>query len=187
MTPTRYEDTVEGYWQTKVLIKDKKRSKSYIIHMNMNARIDKNLRLDVMTQFGTHLASLVLNQDKVKYLVVRQKRFYKGQSTPHALKPLISMPLDPKLIYNILFDKPITRKDWKCKQSIDKFLESCKSEKEKLSLNWTGRMMHRKTVHIDHPTANLQINFFSYNQTLQKKKNLFKLNPPKNFKVLNIH
>lgn len=184
--PTRYSEKQEGYWQTKVLIKDKKKGKSYIVHVDMNARVGKNLRLDVTTPLGGHLASLVLNKDEVKYLVVKRKRFYTGKPTPRALQPLISVPLDPKLMYNILFDKPIAREGWSCSQTKENFLESCESKTENLTLRWTDRIMRRKTVHIEHPKANLQMNFFTYDEQIQDKKNLFSLDAPKSFKILKI-
>ncbi|MCB0366077.1 MAG: hypothetical protein H6624_17885 [Bdellovibrionaceae bacterium] len=185
-TPTRYEDKNEGYWQTKVLIKDKKKNKSYIVHVDMNARVGENLRLDVTTPLGGHLASLVLNSEEVRYVVVKQKKFYSGKPTPKALQPLISVPLDPVLMYNILFDKPIAREGWTCAKSKESFLETCSSEKEQISLRWSDRVLNRKTVHIEHPKAELQMNFFTYDEHIQDKKNLFSLDAPKNFKVLKI-
>lgn len=184
--PIRYDDKKEGYWQSKVLIKDKRQNKSYIVHVDMNAVMGESLRLDVTNPIGGHLASLVLSDDEVKYLLLKQKKFFLGKPTPTALQPLISIPLDPVLLYNILFDKPIAQEGWACQKSADEFLSSCHSEKEQISMKFSDRVMDRKIVHIDHPKAHLQMNFVTYESQVQQKKNLFSLDAPKDFQVIRL-
>lgn len=182
--PTRFEGANEGFWKSKVLIRDKKQDKSFILNVNVNAKLGEHLRMDATTPLGSHVASFVMNKGQVRYFLVNQKKFFVGKSTPRSLEPIILAPLDPNLIYNLLFDLPVGGSGWNCKKDSKDFLESCKKDSENLELTWEDRVMDRKMVRIDHPRAQIQINFIEYVGKVQNKKDLFALEVPKGFDVL---
>lgn len=183
-TPKRYDHVDEGYWRAKVLVKDKKRDKSFIVNVDLNAKLGNQLRMDITTPMGAHLATLVLNHDKVSYLVVKQRKFFSGQATAHVLEPLVLVPIDPHLFYHLLFDQPVTKPGWQCSKDKQNFLESCASKSSSLQITWNDRKANQKTVKIVHPRADLQIYFFSYADKVQDKENLFILKAPKGFEAV---
>ena len=69
--PTDYTDYNEGQWSSKVLVKDKTKSKSFIVNVDLQAIKNKNLRMDVTAALGTPVAAFVLNGDSVEYLLFR--------------------------------------------------------------------------------------------------------------------
>lgn len=167
-----------------MLVKDKKTGRSYIVHADWNAEYKDRLRLDILTPLGAHVASLVMNKDEVSYILLKEKKFFKGKAKPQVLEPLISAPLDPHLFYNLLFDFPIADSRWECEKDEQNFLKLCKNSSENLEITWMDRLMDRKTVKIEHPRASLQINFLEYSNKLQDKKNLFVLKAPKSFRLI---
>ena len=102
LMPTDYTTHNEGQWGSKVLVKDKVKSKSFIVNVDIQAIKDQKLRMDVTAALGTPVAALVMDDNEVKYILFKQKRFYEGQASSRALKPILSVPLNPRLLYNLL-------------------------------------------------------------------------------------
>lgn len=182
-TPTRFDQAQEGYWRTKILVNDKKKNQSFIIHAEINAYKEKQLRLDITTPLGSHLASLVLNETEAQLLLVPQKKFYKGKVHAKVLASLISAPIDPRWFYNLLFDYPIKEKNWDCDFNNENFLSSCHNESENINIIWKDRTQNKKRLQIDHPWAHIQINCYFYSPSVRDPNQIFQLKAPKGFVV----
>lgn len=169
----------------KVLVRDKKRGKSFILNVDANARLDQSLRLDITSNLGGHVASLALNQDDLHYLLIPQKKYYQGPAQARAMKAVLSVPLDPKWIYNILFERPLTDEGWAC-QSEKNRLSVCANRELRLNIRWADRSGNKKTVYLEHPDATLQMNFANYQPNVEERLNLFELSNPKGFKQIKI-
>lgn len=176
--PTDYTTQTEGQWGSKVLVKDKVKSKSFIVNVDIQAVKDKKLRLDVTAALGTPVAALVMNEDQVKYILFRQKRYYEGESSSRVLKPILSVPLDPRLLFNVLFDQPIENKNWSCTKDEKGFLANCESPSEGLKVTWKDRKGRKKAIFIEHEKAELQMNISSFTP---KADDVFSLKAPKSF------
>lgn len=177
--PTDYSSHKEGQWGSKVLVKDKVKSKSFIVNVDIQAVRDQKLRMDVTAAMGTPVASLVLDADEVKYILFRQRRYYEGVASNKALKPILSVPLDPRLFYNLLFDQPIADKSWSCTKDEKGFLAVCESPAEGLKVTWKDRKGRRKAIYIEHDKASLQMNLSSFSPRADE---VFSLQAPKSFK-----
>lgn len=185
-SPKKFSEEKEGYWQAKVLVKEKASARSYIVNVDFNAMAGKALRMDVTAAMGEHVASLAINQDELEYLLVRQKKFYTGKSGAGSLKPILSAPLDPRILENILFDQPIADKDWSCTKDKDNYLTECRQARTELLVKWGERKGRRRTVFVEHPTAQLQLNFYSFQPKVEARNDLFELKPPPGFEVVKL-
>ena len=184
-TPKRYDQVKEGQWKTKVLVKDRVNNKQHIVNLDVNAVKRQKLRLDATTPAGMHLASLTLSGKKVEYILPREKKFYKGNSSAGSMKALVSVPIEPELIHNIIFDLPISNKEWSCTKDAKGYLAECTRDKDGLNITWLDRKETSKLVKVDHKKAQLQMNFVQFEPKLRKSnKNLFSLRAPKGYKVL---
>lgn len=179
MMPTKYSEHSEGQWGSKVLVKDKEKSKSFIVNVDIQARKNLQLRMDVTAALGTPVASIVLNGDKVEYILFRQKKFYSGVSNDRVLKPILSVPLDPQLFYNILFDEPVADKNWSCTKNQKGFLVNCENLQQGLKVTWKDRKGRKKSIHIEHARAEIQMNIKSFTP---RADDVFVLKAPPSFR-----
>lgn len=183
LMPTDYSEHSEGQWSSKVLVKDKVQSKSYIVNVDIQAVRDKKLRMDVTAALGMPVAALVLDDEEVKYILFRQKRYYEGQASERVLKPILSIPLNPRLLFNILFDVPIADKNWSCSKGKDGFLTECSSSSEGLKVTWKDRKGRKKAIFIEHEKAELQMNISSFKP---RAEDVFTLKAPESFQKYRI-
>lgn len=179
--PTKYSDYEEGQWEARALIKDKTQSKSYVVHLDIHARKNKQLRMDVTAALGTPVASLALNDEKVRYILFQQKQFFDGRVSERSLSPILSVPLDPRLLYHVLFDEPFADKVWSCSQDKKGFVEKCQNPKDSFVIQWKDRKGKKKSVVIQHPNAEIQINILSFKEGVSE---VFDLKVPPTFQKL---
>src|SRR5690606_17454094 len=134
--PKRYSDLQQGQWAGKILIRDKQNHKSHLVHININAQGRSALRMDVTAPIGGHLASLVVKDSTVQYLLLKEKKFFEGPTNPRILRPLFSLPLDPRHLFNIVFEEPIKQRGWNCELSTSGKPTSCKNAQYQIDLEW---------------------------------------------------
>lgn len=168
------------------MIRDKEQARSYIVILNFNAVKDERARMDVTSTLGTGVASLVVAPTEVRYVLLDSKRFYFGSPQLDVMRPILAIPFDPRWLHNILFDMPIEGSDWSCQRGEADFLKECVNSKVNLKVSWSARSGERKTVFIEHPKAEVQINFQSFQPKVQDRKNLFVLEAPEGFQKLRV-
>lgn len=180
--PVRYDQQGEGQWQAKALIRDTRAGKSAIVNLDVNAVKNEKLRMDVTAAMGHPVASLVMDGDKMTYVLMETKEFYSGAPTESAMKPVLQAPIDPKLLYNVFFEIPIEDKSWSCTKDKNGFLVECAKANGDVIIQWTERKGRRKLVKLEHPRGVMQINVSSFQPKVEARAQLFELNPPKTFK-----
>lgn len=185
-TQVAYEKTNQGTMQIKALIKDKVKNKSYVVNLKLSAILGEKMRLDVTTPIGIHLASMTLNGDNLKYILPKQSRFYDGEAKERAMIPLLSVPIDPHLIYNLAFDRPVTKKSWSCINDKLGHIESCSRLRDPLNFNWSDRNGAKKTIKIEHAKAFIQMNFNSFEKEIPNKSEIFEIKTPSGFKRIKV-
>lgn len=186
VSPTRYDSISEGQWDGRILIKDKKQNKSYIVSVDINAVKDEKIRLDVTAALGHPVATLVVDGDKTQYILFEKKAYYEGRTQPKVLAPILSLPMDPRVLNHILFDREFRGSGWSCRRDEDDFLKSCENEKMDLEIDWVERKGRRKTVKIEHPRASLQLNLNTFQPKVVEKRDLFSLTKPPGFNAYKV-
>lgn len=184
--PVRMENVQEGNWRARALIKDKEQSRSYIVNLNLNLKRGEKIRMDVTSALGTGVASLVADQKEVRYVLFDSKRFYFGNAQPDVMRPILSIPFDPRWLQNVLFDTPITDKNWSCTQDGKGFVRECRDSLSSLKVTWGSRQGEKKSISIDHVKASVQINVQSFKAKVEDRKNLFVLEAPEGYQKLRV-
>jgi len=82
--------------------------KSYKVKSDMILVNPKAMRLDLRTTLDLPLASIVLTDQKINYLLYRDKKSYSGVPGPHALDPVFPLSVDVSTLNEILQQKEIT-------------------------------------------------------------------------------
>lgn len=184
--PLRMADVKEGNWKAKSLIKDKEQSRSYIVYLDFNAVKGEKSRMDVTNALGAGVASLVVDPKEVRYALVQSKRYYYGAPQSNVMQPILSVPFDPRWLQNILFDIPLTEKNWTCTSDSNGFVKECTNSVTNLKVSWAARQGEKKTISIEHPKALVQINIQSFKPKVEDRKNLFVLEAPEGFQKLRV-
>lgn len=172
-----------GTFKAKVLIRDLKKNKSYVVNAKFQAVKPDQLRLDITSPLSQHLFTLVTNGEEVKYLVVRQKRFVKTKANAAALAEVIPVNINPHRLINVFFQAAIEDKNWSCTME-DKKLSSCTEQGSKIEIIWENQPDGKRRVKINQPgQTNIQINIYDFEEKVDVSKQPFDLEPPKSFKV----
>jgi hypothetical protein len=179
--PLRYADQKEGQWQAKALVRDKSAGKSVIVNLDVNAIQREKLRMDVTAALGHPVASLLLDGDSLTYVLLESKQYFRGPSGSQAFRPVLSIPLDPRLLHNVFFDLPIEDKSWSCTMDKKGYLAECREAASNLVIKWSDRQGRKKLISVEHPQGLVQINVNSFQPKVEAK---FELNPPKSFRAI---
>lgn len=180
-TPYRFDKDNSGRWKARTLIKDLAKKKSHILYAEILAQRPQSLRVDVTTSLGIHLARMTLNDAQVSYILTREKKFFTGQATPASLKPILGMPLDPKLLVNILFELQPTDEGWNCTRDKNDLLQTCSSSNG-VELNWSDRSVERRTIVVKTDKGHLQLELSGYQSNVQVPAETFSIKSPPGFK-----
>ena len=178
----RQDQAERGEWEARVLVRDKKQSKTFIVNADFFAEKSGKMRMDITTPLGVHVASIALNDSKMTYIVPQKKSFYEGAPTAQAFARTLNFSLDPKLVMNILFDQPVKQKGWSCKMSQD-LLSECSQGNFKMT--WAGRRGKEKSVVVDHPQFQMQLKFHNFKSPSSIKPELFTIKQPPGFNKVN--
>ena len=176
----------EGNWKAKALITEKEGNRSNIVYLNFNAVRDQNARMDVSSSLGTGVASLVVDAQEVRYVLLDTKRYYVGAPQADTLKPILALPFNPKWIHNILFEEAFTEKTWGCQRDKEGLLSACQDSVSGLKVAWSARKGPTKSITIEHPRATVQINVQSFKPQVEERKNLFVLDAPAGYQKVRV-
>lgn len=181
--PQDFSKYKEGEWQAKALVRDKKQSRSGIINLKIKALDGRKLRIDATSPVGTHLASVLLQDGELEYLSVQDKTLYKMRADRESLRRLLKVPLDPPVLYNILFDRGIADKNWSCSEDQKGRPQSCVELRTKLRVEWAQREGVKRVIDVEHPDATLQMNLYGFKKQVVDPQNAFQLKVPPSFKA----
>jgi hypothetical protein len=161
----------EGVWHGKLLLTDKKTNKSHTVVIDASARESANhsavqMRLEVETQLGIYLASIVLNDKQLSFLLPRQKRFVQAPATADSMARFVSVPLDPKIFVELLFDETPESTDL-----------------QDLHLTWDQRTAERRVLHLVSSRVDARLSLENMPTKVEFRGGLFDLQPPKGYKV----
>jgi hypothetical protein len=82
-----------------------KENKGYKLKTDINIVNSHAVRMDISTTLDLPEASIVLTEDKVEYLLYRQKKFYSGKANPHSLDPVFPLAVDADTLVKILTEE----------------------------------------------------------------------------------
>lgn len=169
-------------WESRVQILDRETRKTHNVAVDFVASGDQHLRMQVTGTFATPLAVAVLNQEKLTYVLPRQKKYYSGAATVETLRPLLNMSLEPAQIFRILYDEPMVGRDWRCQKNPDGQTAGCENLQTHTKVAWLSRAGDKKTVVVSGPRFDVQLRLERVPTKVQDKARIFSLNIPSGFR-----
>jgi hypothetical protein len=188
-TPNKMEETVplgsispEKYlqWEAKALIKNTKTGEANILTLDIVGRKPYPVRTEVTTSLGIHLASILIQEKDIQFLLPKSKKYYSGEISPKSLKPILNVGLDPRLIIAALFDESFP--DWKCEAQEGKTINCETPTSDKIE--WFYKKDEPgKRVEIKGENYESQFQFKSQKEASSIKENTFVLKIPEDYKT----
>lgn len=170
----------QAQWETKTMISDKVSGKSHILNLDVLARKNEIMRLEVSTTLGLSLASILIEKGNIKYILPRQKRYFSGPLNSEALKPVLNVALDPRLLNAAFFEESYP--DWSC-QADHGLIVKCQLP-EGVSVAWDRQNSGAKKVIIMAPQFELQMQTTKFQEKKELPKSIGTLSIPSSFKQL---
>lgn len=181
-TGVRQDKAEQGEWEARVLVRDKKQAKTFIVNVDFVAVKPSKMRMDITTPVGAHVASITMNDNSMTYVVPQKKAFYQGKPTPQAFAKTLNFALDPKLIMNVLFDQPVQSKGWTCKNEGEVVSECAQNN---FTIAWSNRKSKEKTVIINHSQFQIELKFHKFSVPSTVKDEIFTIKQPQGFSRVN--
>ncbi|RYZ85088.1 MAG: hypothetical protein EOP06_16865 [Proteobacteria bacterium] len=177
----------KAQWETKAVVRDLKANKSHSLSIDVLADYPQNFRMEVSALMGVQVASLVLSDQNIKYVLYHQKRAYEGKATEASFLPLMNVPLHPVNFMNVALDKPMQGSGWSCARGADKMVSECQQEARGIKVQWSDRTVEgQKKVLITGPTFEMRWLFKPPQTDVQFKEQTFRLEAPAEFKSIQL-
>jgi len=185
--PVAYDSTKKtGHWESKVLVKDLRESKSNYVNIDFYAIQPDRLRAEVSATLGVSVASLAIDKNQITYAVHTQKKFYQGALSDRSIEPLLKVRMNPKILFYVLFDRPLPSPQWVCRLTSSGLPEQCDLSGHDYSVVWSERANENKRITIRSSTFEIQIVVKAFSGTLptkvQKDPNFFTVTAPESYK-----
>lgn len=171
-------------WEGKAQLFDRAKDRKHTVDMDLLAEGQKRLRLDVAGSFAVSVAAAVVNGDQMTCLLPRQKRFYQGPASAEALSAALQAPLDPQILYSVLWDEKIRAPGWSCEMAGSHLPQQCENPKTSQKVIWAKRADNRKKVSIIDPRFEVELSLNEIQPKVQDLDRAFTLNIPPDYKAI---
>lgn len=140
------------------MIKSHETGDASIVTLDVLAQQPQPMRVEVTTSLGISLASIVVKENEIEYVLPKQKRYYQGPVSDAALFPVLKIKVDPKVLAAALFEASYP--DWQCMAEAG-VIANC-STPDGLQIKWEREGQLMKTVFINSPAFDVQIQVKSF-------------------------
>ena len=114
-------------FNTQAVYLDKKKQKTQQINLEVVARKNLNLRLDAKIILGVHIASVVMNPDRIQVALHAERKSYDGPASQKVLQRALGLPLHPLVFHAMLYRQAMKGAGWQC-EAVNGKVMACKQE-----------------------------------------------------------
>lgn len=162
--------------------------KSYKLKSDIYLLAQKAVRIDLRTQLDLPLASILMTDQKLEYVLYRDKKYFSGKPGPGALDSIIPLDITAEDLVAIVQERPM--KNQKCFQAGGK-IARCQGNAGPMSYNvswdkrdstrpWLGRATK---INVDLSSRGINLKFYltDWQKNLSNLSKLTELQVPENF------
>jgi hypothetical protein len=162
--------------------------KSYKLKADIYLLGMKAVRIDLRTQLDLPLASLLMTDQKLEYVLYRDKKYFNGKPGPHALDSIVPLDISAEDLVSVILEKPL--KNQKCFQVAGQ-LTRCQSatgpasysvywEKRDSTRPWLGKAT-KFVINLPSRKINLKFYLTDWQKKLSNSEKLSTLQVPDDF------
>jgi hypothetical protein len=123
-------------FNTQAVYQDKKNNKTQQMTLEVVARKNLNMRIDAKVILGVHIASVVMNPDRVQIALHAEKKSYEGPSTQKALQRSLGLPIHPLVFHAMLYRQVMKGSGWSCRINSEGLVTACQQSPSGLQVTW---------------------------------------------------
>ncbi len=132
--PVQQEQAVQRF-SSQAYYQDKQTGKSQQVTLEVVAKKNQKLRIDVKVVLGLHMATAVMTNDKIQVAVHPEKKYFEGPANPKNLQRTIGIPLYPLIFHAMLYRQAFKGSGWSCDVKNGK-VHSCVQKPSNMTINW---------------------------------------------------
>lgn len=168
-------------------------NKGYKLKNDINIIGADAVRMDVTTSLDLPVAAILLTNEKIQYVLYREKRFYSGKPNPHALDPVFPLTIDADTLVKILREeKPPGDK---CEVE-NGYLSRCEGRAGSLDYNvaWSNRKgagplagrASKMVLNLPSEKISLRFYFSDWQKNVSNAQRFLSLEVPPGFKTISV-
>lgn len=164
---------------------DKKNGKTQQMNLEVIARKNQNLRIDAKVIFGVHVASIVMNPDRIQLALHVEKKFYEGPASQKILQRALKLPLHPLVFHAMLYRQAMNGSGWTCTITTEGTVSSCIQRQAKLKIIWEDIENNEMMVTAENPNFLFQWKI-AKPEDVQERPAYFVLKIPESYDKLSL-
>ena len=142
--PGGVTDTVAGQWEAKAMIKSLESGEANVVGLDVIGLKPNTVRMEVSSSLGIALASIVIRNQDVEYVLPKQKKYYHGAISEQSLYPALNVKINPEVLSAVFFEESYPQ--WNC-QADNGLIVACTTP-EGVKIQWErdGKVTKRITL-----------------------------------------
>ena len=169
-------------FSSQIRINDKVQNKEHVLSAQLKT-FELSLRADLTATLGVYVGSIVIQPQKLKMLLARERKFYETNNVHVSLQKFIGVDVKPSWLAAFIRDES-PGKEFSCTFTFDQKPMHCVSTKEDLVMNWLLREDTQRVIVVKSPQFDLQISITDKQPKVQDPSEVFRLEAPKGYQVL---
>ncbi len=142
-----------GQWEAKAMIKSLETGEASVVSLDVLGQKPNPMRVEVTTSMGISLASILVKENEIEYLLPKQKKYYHGPLSESSLSPVLKIKIDPRILTAAFFEESFN--GWDCRAD-NGVMVAC-STPEGVQVKWNREDPASKRVSITSPTFDVQV------------------------------
>jgi hypothetical protein len=172
-------------FDTQAVYQDKKNQNTQQLNLEVVARKNQNLRIDAKVIFGVHVASVVMNPDRIQVALHAEKKSYEGPSSQRVLQRALRLPLHPLVFHAMLYRQAIKGAGWVCEITTEGLVRQCEQKQAKLKIVWEDLENQETMVTVENANFLFQWKI-SPPENVQERPAYFVLKIPESYNKLSL-
>jgi hypothetical protein len=123
-------------YNTQAVYQDKRNNKTQQMTLEVVARKNLNMRIDAKVILGVHIASVVMNPERVQIALHAEKKSYEGPSNQKALQRSLGLPIHPLVFHAMLYRQVMKGSGWSCRINTEGLVTACQQNPSGLQVTW---------------------------------------------------
>ena len=176
------ENAVQSF-SSQAYYQDKKTGKNQQVTLEVIAKKNQKMRIDVKVILGLHIATAVMTNDKIQVAVHAEKKYFEGPANPRTLQRTLGIPLYPLIFHAMLYRQAFKGSGWSCEQKGGK-VQSCIQKPSGMTIIWED-IEDAMMVTANSKTFNLQWKIPPA-ENIEEKSSFFEIKVPDSYTKLQL-
>ncbi len=176
--PGGVTDTVAGQWEAKAMIKSLESGEANVVGLDVIGLKPNTIRMEVSSSLGIALASIIIRNQDVEYVLPKQKKYYHGSISEQSLYPALNVKISPELLSAVFFEESYPK--WNC-QADNGLIVSCTTP-EGVKIQWERDGKSTKRISLSSSKFEVQVQMKNYKLKSNWAENTWAIQVPEGFK-----